>query len=181
LLLEGYDPYQTGVSVLPGWFTFGADPMWGETPTPYGPFFLLLARGVADFSGTQAYLGAIMFRLIAVLGLMLMVWAVPKLARQHVISEAKALWLAVANPLVIMHFVAGAHHDALWSACSGRAGSLRSGYACQCRLDRARGIGQTDRPAGAAVRGAHPIGHGVDIRAGGRGSWSQWPRWLRSP
>ena len=113
LLLEGYDPYQTGVSVLPGWFTFGADPMWGETPTPYGPFFLLLARGVADFSGTQAYLGAIMFRLIALLGLMLMVWAVPKLARQHGISEAKALWLSVANPLVIMHFVAGAHNDAL--------------------------------------------------------------------
>lgn len=113
LLLEGYDPYSTGVSVLPGWFTFGADPMWGETPTPYGPFFLLLARGVAAFSGDQAFLGAIMFRLIAVLGIGLMVWAVPRLARQHGISEAKAVWLTVANPLVIMHFVAGAHNDAL--------------------------------------------------------------------
>ncbi len=113
LLLEGFDPYSTGVSVLPGWFTFGADPMWGETPTPYGPFFLLLARGVAAFSGDQAFLGAIMFRLIALLGIGLMVWAVPRLARQHGISEAKAMWLTVANPLVIMHFVAGAHNDAL--------------------------------------------------------------------
>lgn len=113
LLLEGFDPYATGVAVLPGWFTFGADPMWGDTPTPYGPFFLLLSRGVADFSGTQAYLGAIMFRVIALLGLMLMLWAVPKLAEQHGINPAKAVWLCVANPLVIMHFEAGAHNDAL--------------------------------------------------------------------
>ncbi len=113
LLLEGYDPYTTGVSVLPGWFTFGADPMWGETPTPYGPFFLLLSRGVAAFSGSQAYLGALMFRLIAVLGLLLMLWAVPKLAQQHGINPAKAVWLTVLNPLVIMHFLAGAHNDAL--------------------------------------------------------------------
>lgn len=113
LLMEGYDPYSTGVAVLPGWFTFGADPMWGETPTPYGPFFLLLARGVADFSGSQAYLGAIMFRFLAVAGIGLMLWAVPRLARQHGISEAKAVWLSVANPLVIMHFVAGGHNDAL--------------------------------------------------------------------
>jgi len=113
LLLEGYDPYSTGVSVLPGWFTFGADPMWGETPTPYGPFYLLLSRGVAAFSGSQAYLGAIMFRLIAVAGLLLLIWAVPILAKQHGINPAKAVWLTVANPLVIMHFVAGAHNDAL--------------------------------------------------------------------
>lgn len=113
LLLEGFDPYTTGVSVLPGWFTLGADPMWGDTPTPYGPFFLLLSRGVAAFSGSQAFLGAIMFRLIAVVGLLLMLWAVPKLAEQHGINPAKAVWLSVANPLVIMHFVAGAHNDSL--------------------------------------------------------------------
>lgn len=113
VVLEGYDPYTTGVSVLPGWFTFGADPMWGETPTPYGPFFLLLAKGVADFSGDQAFLAALAFRLIAVLGLILMAIAIPKLAEQHGIDPPKALWLTVLNPLVIMHFVAGAHNDAL--------------------------------------------------------------------
>lgn len=113
LLLAGYDPYATGVAVIPGWFTYGADPMWGDTPTPYGPFFLLLARGVAAFSGDQAFLGALMFRLIALVGLGLAAWAVPRLAYQHGINEAKATWLTVANPLVIMHFVVGAHNDAL--------------------------------------------------------------------
>lgn len=113
LLLEGYDPYATGVSVLPGWFADGADPLWGDTPTPYGPFFLLLARGVADFAGNQAFLGAIMFRLMAVAGIALMAWSVPRLAATHGINPAKATWLTVANPLVVMHFVAGAHNDAL--------------------------------------------------------------------
>ena len=120
LLLEGYDPYTTGVSVLPGWFTFGADPM-GETPTPYGPFFLLLSRGVAAFSGSQAYLGALMFRLIAVLGLLLMLWAVPKPAQQHGINPAKAVWLTVLNPLVIMHFWPAPTMTPSWSACLWRA------------------------------------------------------------
>jgi alpha-1,6-mannosyltransferase len=113
LLLEGNDPYSTGVAALPGWFTFGADPMWGETPTPYGPFFLLLAKGVADFSGGQAFLAALVFRLIAVIGLIMMAVAVPKVAQQHGLDPAKALWLTVLNPLVLMHFVAGAHNDAL--------------------------------------------------------------------
>lgn len=30
LLLEGYNPYETGVNVLPDWFVYGADPMWGD-------------------------------------------------------------------------------------------------------------------------------------------------------
>jgi len=113
LLLEGYNPYETGVNVLPDWFVYGADPMWGETPTPYGPFWLLLSRGVADFSGDHAFLAALMFRGLAVLGLILMAICVPILAEQHGINPAKAQWLAVLNPLILMHFVAGAHNDAL--------------------------------------------------------------------
>jgi alpha-1,6-mannosyltransferase len=113
LLLEGFDPYTNGVALLPNWFNFGADPMWGETPTPYGPFFLLLSKGVADFSGEQAFLAALVFRLIAVAGVILMAVTIPKLAEQHGIDPAKAMWLVILNPLVIMHFVAGAHNDAL--------------------------------------------------------------------
>ena len=87
--------------------------MWGETPTPYGPFFLLLSKGVADFSGEQAFLAALVFRLIALAGVILMAIVMPRLAEQHGIDPAKALWLVILNPLVIMHFVAGAHNDAL--------------------------------------------------------------------
>ena len=134
LLLEGYDPYASGVSVLDRWFADGADPMWGDTPAPYGPFWLMLARGVAEFSGDNALLGAIMFRLLAVLGVAMMAWAVPALARQHGIDPSKAVWIAVANPLVIMHFVAGAR------TCSG-----------WCGTGGTSGCGETDRLFGTAV------------------------------
>ncbi|MGB8020724.1 MAG: polyprenol phosphomannose-dependent alpha 1,6 mannosyltransferase MptB [Candidatus Nanopelagicales bacterium] len=113
LVLAGLNPYRTGVSALPGWFLAGADPLWAESPTPYGPAFLLLEQGVAALAGTHAYAGAILFRLIALVGVALLAVYVPRLAWAHGIDPAKALWLAVLNPLVLMHFVAGAHNDAL--------------------------------------------------------------------
>ena len=116
LLAEGYDPYSTGVSELPDWFVQGVDPLWGETPSPYGPLFLIFARGVAALAGDSVFLGALLFRLFAVAGVIAMLYLVPRLAAYHGIDGTKAIWLTVLNPLVIMHFVAGAHNDAVMVA-----------------------------------------------------------------
>lgn len=113
LVLAGLDPYRNGVSALPGWFLSGADPLWAESPTPYGPAFLLLQQGVAALALQHAALGAILFRLVALVGVVLMAVYIPRLAHAHGIDPARALWLGVLNPLVLMHFVAGAHNDAL--------------------------------------------------------------------
>ncbi|MEK9665109.1 MAG: polyprenol phosphomannose-dependent alpha 1,6 mannosyltransferase MptB [Candidatus Nanopelagicales bacterium] len=113
VLAIGEDPYETGVAVVDDWFQDGVDPMWAETPTPYGPFWLLLARGVANFAVDQPALAALIFRLVAVVGLALIVIYLPRLAFHHGIDPAKALWLGALNPLVVMHFVAGGHNDAL--------------------------------------------------------------------
>ncbi len=110
---DGYDPTTIGIDVIPGWFDDGADPMWVESPTPYGPLFLLVERGVADFAHPNAYLAALLFRLVAVLGVALLAYYVPVLARLHGISADRAMWLGVLNPIVLMHFVSGAHNDAL--------------------------------------------------------------------
>lgn len=110
---EGFDPYATGVAVIPGWFQDGVDPMWAETPTPYGPLFLLLSRGVSNFALDQPALAALVFRVVALAGVALLAIYVPRLAFLHGIEPTRALWLGVLNPLVIMHFVAGAHNDAL--------------------------------------------------------------------
>lgn len=109
----GQDPYTTGVADVPGWFQDGVDPMWAETPTPYGPMFLLISRGVANFAVDQPALAALVFRVVALIGVALLAVYVPRLAFLHGIDPARALWLGVLNPLVIMHFVAGAHNDAL--------------------------------------------------------------------
>ena len=113
LVAAGIDPYNNGVSAVPGWFNDGVDPMWAEAPTPYGPFFLMIERGVASLLPTNPLVGALLLRLVAVAGVALMAWYVPRLAFLHGIDGSKALWLGVLNPLVLMHFVAGAHNDAL--------------------------------------------------------------------
>lgn len=113
LMMAGFDPYRDGVAVLPGWFQDGVDPMWAETPTPYGPLFLLISRGVASFSIDQPALAALVFRLVALIGVGLIIYFLPRLAFAHGIDPSRALWLGALNPLVIMHFVAGAHNDAL--------------------------------------------------------------------
>jgi len=43
----------------------------------------------------------------------LIVWAIPRLAGRCGVAEVSALWLGAANPLVIMHLVAGVHNEAL--------------------------------------------------------------------
>ncbi len=116
LLIQGLSPYDVGVAAESGWFNDGADPLWAESPTPYGPLFLLIERGVAQFVGPHPVWAAIAFRLWAMLAVAILAVAVPALAARHGISQPKALWLAVLNPLVIMHFVAGAHNDALMAA-----------------------------------------------------------------
>jgi alpha-1,6-mannosyltransferase len=40
------------------------------------------------------------------------VWATPRLARRCGVAEVSALWLGAANPLLIMHLVAGIHNEA---------------------------------------------------------------------
>jgi alpha-1,6-mannosyltransferase len=113
LMEQGFDPYSSGVAVIPGWFQDGVDPMWSEAPTPYGPLFLLIERGVANFALAQPLLAALVFRVVAVVGVALLAVYVPRLAFLHGINGATALWVGVLNPLVLMHFVAGGHNDAL--------------------------------------------------------------------
>ena len=113
LQLSGYNPYTTGVASVQGWFSSGVDPLWGDARTPYGPLFLLIEKGVASITGDSALKSVLLFRLCAVIGVILMCACIPPLARMHGLNPAPVLWLAVLNPLVLFHFVAGAHNDAL--------------------------------------------------------------------
>ncbi len=118
LQLDGHNPYESGVSLVPGWFTSGVDPMWADAKTPYGPVFLLIEKGVASLVPSSSLVAAYVFRAISVLGIIAIGWCVPRLARHHGINPVAASWLAVLNPLVIMHLVAGAHNESLMIACS---------------------------------------------------------------
>ncbi|WP_346131696.1 polyprenol phosphomannose-dependent alpha 1,6 mannosyltransferase MptB [Lentzea roselyniae] len=86
---------------------------WRETPSPYGPLFTAVERAIAQVTGGDPVAGIVLHRLAAVLGLLLVVWAVPRLAAIAGTPVRTALWLGVLNPLVLWHLVGGVHNDAL--------------------------------------------------------------------
>ena len=118
LQLEGHNPYQSGVALVPGWFNSGVDPMWADAKTPYGPGFLLLEKAVAWIAGDSAFLASYIFRLIGIASVALLAVGVAKLSALHGIDSTTAVWLSALNPLVIMHLVAGSHNDGLMVACA---------------------------------------------------------------
>lgn len=113
MVAAGLDPYTEGVSQLPGWFMYGADSIWAESPSPYGPLFLGMAEWIWRISDGVPDIAVLLFRAIAVAGLALCLWAVPRLAEAAGRSPDWAVWLVVANPLFLLYMVAGVHNDAL--------------------------------------------------------------------
>ena len=113
LMAGGFNPYLTGPSVMPGWVSNGVDPLWADSTSPYGQVFLLFGRLFSEIAGPSAFSMALMFRVLAVAGVAILAWAVPVLAKAYGVNPARALWLGVLNPLVFMHFISGAHNDAL--------------------------------------------------------------------
>lgn len=107
LVVEGVDPYSNGPAALDGPLVDGIDEVWRETPSPYGPLWLMLASLVVRVTGESLLPALVGMRLLAVLGLVLAGWALRR------IGGDRALWLGVANPLVLLHLVAGAHNEAL--------------------------------------------------------------------
>ena len=94
-------------------FTLSVPNMWRETPAPYGPLFLWIGQGISALTGENIVAAVLCHRLVVLLGVGLIVWAMPRLARRCGVAEVSALWLGAANPLLIMHLVAGIHNEAL--------------------------------------------------------------------
>jgi alpha-1,6-mannosyltransferase len=113
LSLAGFDPYAVGPEAMPGIFTDNVHYFWQDTPAPYGPLFILIAKAVAWATGNNIILGVILMRLALLPGLLLLVWALPELTRRLGGRVPVALWIAVANPVMIIHMVGGGHNDLL--------------------------------------------------------------------
>ncbi|HAY42501.1 MAG TPA: hypothetical protein DCY59_02650, partial [Micrococcaceae bacterium] len=73
---------------------------------------------VVNIVGGSTDAAVLAFRAIAVIGVLLCLRYVPKLAELHSVSGAKATWMTVANPLFLVNFVASAHNDALMTGLS---------------------------------------------------------------
>lgn len=116
LPLNGYDPYAVGPEVLSGVLSENVHYFWQDTPAPYGPLFILLAKGMAWLfaaTGQDMIVGVVGMRLLLLPGLALLIWALPELTRRLGGRVPVALWVAVANPVTVIHMVGGGHNDLL--------------------------------------------------------------------
>lgn len=110
----GLDPYTNIPAELPlGPITDNAAGKWMFIPSPYGPLFILLIKSVVGVTGDNLILGALLTRLVIVAGLGLLCASLPRLCRHLGARPECALWIGVANPLVLLYLVAGAHNDLL--------------------------------------------------------------------
>ncbi|HZG89924.1 MAG TPA: polyprenol phosphomannose-dependent alpha 1,6 mannosyltransferase MptB [Pseudonocardia sp.] len=116
ILDRGLDPYVLGPAEALGVedpLTRSIPTIWRDTPAPYGPLFLLLGRGVTVLAGNDVVFGVLVHRVLALAGLAMIIWALPRLAARCGLDRGLALWLGAANPLVLFHLVSGIHNEAL--------------------------------------------------------------------
>jgi alpha-1,6-mannosyltransferase len=113
LALHGFDPYSYGVSVLDDHLSANVDPTWQNTPAPYGPLFILLAKAVVLVTGQSTVVGVVVMRAAMSTGLVLLCWALPRIAERLGGSPTGALWFGVANPFVLTYLIGGGHNDLL--------------------------------------------------------------------
>ena len=108
------NPYHYGPGTLgSGPYVSGVDPLWANTPAPYGPLFLMLAGLSASLSLHHALITIVLLRLQSVAGIALIAYCIPKLARSFGRDPGPAFVLAVLNPLTLLALVGGAHNDAI--------------------------------------------------------------------
>ncbi|OJY50103.1 MULTISPECIES: polyprenol phosphomannose-dependent alpha 1,6 mannosyltransferase MptB [unclassified Pseudonocardia] len=139
LPLNGFDPYAVGPEAMPGILSDNVHYFWQDTPAPYGPLFILIAKGIAWLIGNNIILGVILMRLALLPGLLLLVWALPELTRRLGGRVPLAMWIAVANPMMVITMIGGGHNDLLV------VGLLAVGFLAALR-------------AGDGLRGGHALG-----------------------
>jgi hypothetical protein len=114
MVASGLNPYLHGPSILGrGPFLTLVDPLWRHATAPYGPAWERLSGWVVQLSGHRVEWAVVGFRLVAVIGLALVAWGVPALARACGRDGTMAFAVAVLNPLVLLVLPGGAHNDAL--------------------------------------------------------------------
>ncbi len=71
---------------------------WQHTASPYGPVYLLIAKAIVTVAGHNVIVGTLLQRLVELVGVAMIVWALPRLARICGFDPVAALWLGRAEP-----------------------------------------------------------------------------------
>jgi hypothetical protein len=89
------------------------DPLWGNTPAPYGPGFLSI-DGIIDRITFHHELWTVVgLRLLEVIAVVMIGFGVTMLAKGLHRDPGEAFVLSAMNPLVLLTLIGGAHNDAI--------------------------------------------------------------------
>jgi alpha-1,6-mannosyltransferase len=110
----GIDPYTQTPAVLAqhgqAHVLSAVDPFWRHTTAPYGPLFLWIVSGL---TGSSLVAGVLLIRAVELIGFLLLALCLPRLASALGAEPARATWLVLLSPLVLLGLVAAAHNDLL--------------------------------------------------------------------
>ncbi len=113
---QGQNPYLVGLTGAGGPYAPHVDPLWAGSGVAYPPLALLTDALVVRLTGFATYGGIVAMRLPVLVALAVIAWVLPRLARRLGLDADRALWWGMANPLVVVHFVGGAHNDVVMVA-----------------------------------------------------------------
>ncbi len=117
ILHLGHNPYQTPPADLAALgqshVMSAVSPFWRHTTSPYGPLFLGLMSAVVGITGAHLIAGVLAVRVVALAGVALLAFFVPRLAHALGADPSRATWLAVMSPLLALELIGGAHNDVL--------------------------------------------------------------------
>ncbi len=116
MMRAGFNPYESGPYDTLGdsdVYAHQVDVRWQYTASPYGPVYLLIAKAIVTVAGHNVIVGTLLQRLVELVGVAMIVWALPRLARICGFDPVAALWLGALNPLVLFHLIGGGHNEAL--------------------------------------------------------------------
>jgi hypothetical protein len=112
MYLNGVDPYLHGISALPCTWLEMVSEIWRDSVTPYGPLFLVIAGAAVKLGGSLTGI-VVVFRLVTLAAIVTVAACLPALARRCGIEPGRAIWVALAGPLVGAHLLAAPHNDAV--------------------------------------------------------------------
>ena len=111
---HGLNPYSVPPSALGnGPLLASIASVWRDTASPYGPLFVTVSRAAASVSGGSLVVQVMVFRLMELIGVVLIMFSLPQLARRMGADPGLALWLGALSPLALFSFIASGHNDAL--------------------------------------------------------------------
>ena len=117
ILHAGLNPYHQAPDVLGRLHQTrlmdAVSPFWRHTTAPYGPSFLGIAALISGLVGSHLVAGVLLLRAVEVGGVVLLAIFVPRLASALGADPARAVWLAVIGPLILLELIGAGHNDAL--------------------------------------------------------------------